>query len=197
MLLLIVIVVSMAGITVFTRPDAAFTLQGAEVSPPQKAAELLLDDQFGQPFRVADHRGKVLLMYFGYTTCPDLCPTTLSDFITIKQELGAASEGVEYIFVTVDPDRDSPERIQQYLGFFDPTFIGLSGDDETTDLAKTGYGVFSQRVEQPDSATGYLVDHTSLIYVVDRDGNLRVTYPYGTDPVLIAGDVRHLIQPAS
>jgi protein SCO1/2 len=107
--------------------------------------------------------------------------------------LGDDAGDVQFVLVTVDLERDTADRLKQYLEFFDPGFIGLWGDEAQIEEVKAGYGVVATRVEYPDSATGYLVDHTSLIYVIDSDGNLRVTYPYGFDPGSIADDIRHLI----
>jgi protein SCO1/2 len=185
--------IAIAATTIWmtTRTDA-YEFKGGEITPPQAAAPLDLTDQNGQPFTLSQEEGNVLLVYFGYTTCPDLCPTTLIDFATVKDELGEDGANVLYVLVTFDPERDTTERLHEYLGFFDPTFIGLRGDDAQTESVKQAYGVTTKRVEYPNSATGYLIDHTALIYVIDTDGRLRLTYPYGTDPMAIVEDVRHL-----
>ena len=171
----------------------SYEFKGGELKPAAAAAPIELTDQFGQPFSLDQLNGQVALIYFGYTTCPDLCPTTLSDFSAIKEMLGEDAEQLEFVMITVDPDRDTEERLQQYLNFFDPDFVGLYGDEQQTEAVKAGYGVVATTVDYPDSATGYLVDHTSLIYVVDADGKLRLTFPYGFDPESIAEDIRHLI----
>lgn len=170
-----------------------YQFKGGELSPAAAAAPLDLTDQFGHPFTLERVQGEVTLVYFGYTTCPDLCPTTLSDFIAVKEMLGDDAGAVNFVLVSVDPERDTQERLAEYLGFFDSEFIGLRGTGEETEAAKAGYGVVATRVEYPDSATGYLVDHTSLIYVIDTEGKLRLTYPYGFDPESIAEDIRHLV----
>ena len=192
MALLAVLIISSVALTACIR-DEPYQFKGGELSPPEAAGALDLVDQNGDPFSLADVEGQVSLIYFGYTTCPDLCPTTLSDFTAVKNELGDDADKVNFIMVTVDPERDSIERLKQYLGFFDPEFIGLRGDLEQTELVKSEYGVIATKVEYPDSATGYLVDHTSLIYVIDREGRLRLTYPYGFSPESIVEDVRQLI----
>jgi protein SCO1/2 len=171
----------------------SYRFTGGEIKPAQAAAPLNLTDQDGNAFTLDQWDGKVALIYFGYTTCPDLCPTTLSDFTAVKEELGEKAQNVRFSLVSVDPERDTPNRLKEYLGFFDPDFIGLTGTPEQVDEVKRGYGVVALKVEQPESATGYLVDHTSLIYVIDRDGKLRLTFPYGADPADIAEDVRHLL----
>lgn len=170
-----------------------YRFAGGEITIAQAAAPLDLIDQDGQPFSLDQLKGNVILLYFGYTTCPDLCPTTLSDFMAVKDGLGDRADKVKFLMVTVDPARDSTARLKEYLGFFDPGFIGLRGDDAQTELVKQEYGVVATRVDYPDSAVGYLVDHTSLIYVIDDDGRFRLTYSYGTDPALIVPDIEHLL----
>src|SRR5688572_2410723 len=174
-------------------PGESYKYHGGVLDPVKAAPPLDLTDQHGQPFSLTTAEEKVRLLYFGYTTCPDFCPTTLTDFLTVKEELGDEANEVEFILVTVDPERDTQARLQEYLDFFDPEFVGLRGDQSQTDAALRGYGVFAQKSEQPGSATGYLVDHSTLIYVLDEKGNLRLTYAYGTDPADITVDVRHLL----
>jgi protein SCO1/2 len=173
--------------------DEPYAFAGGEIKPARAAAPIDLVDFNAQPFTLEAVEGDVVLLYFGYTTCPDLCPTTLSDFMAIKAGLGDEAESVRFVMVSVDPERDTAARLKEYLGFFDPDFIGLRGDEAQTEQVKLGWGVVANRVEYPESATRYLVDHTSLIYLIDPDGKLRVTYPYGTDPTLIEQDVRHLL----
>lgn len=192
--LLAILVVAVAGIVYWaTNRTEAYEFNGGELIPPAAAPALDLTDQQGKPFTLAQEAGKVTLIYFGYTTCPDLCPTTLNDFGIVKDDLGAAAEQVDFVMVTFDPERDTQERLNQYLAFFDPAFVGLRGDDAQTQQFLQDYGVTIKRVEYPNSSTGYLIDHTALIYVIDKEGRLRLTYPYGTDPLLIAEDVQHLV----
>jgi len=176
-----------------TNRTEAYEFNGGEISPAATAPDLALTDQHGDPYSLAQEEGKVALIYFGYTTCPDLCPTTLNDFAIVKEDLGDEADEVEFIMVTFDPERDTQARMREYLNFFDPDFIGLRGDDAQTEQFLKDYGVTIKRVEYPNSSTGYLIDHTALIYVIDKEGKLRLTYPYGTDPAMITEDVQHLI----
>lgn len=187
--------VALAALVAVVIPNRqpAYAFHGGEYLPPAVAPALDLLDQNGQPFSLADERGNVVLVYFGYTTCPDLCPTTLSDFQVVKDDLGADAGRTRFVLVTFDPERDTQQRLQEYLAFFDPDFIGLRGDNDQTAALTRAYGVTVKRVEYPESATGYLLDHTALIYAVDTDGRLRLAFPYGTDPALVAQDVRHLL----
>ena len=193
---LIAIVALIAGGIIYwsTNQSEAYQFNGGEISPPAAAPALELSDQNGEAFTLAQDEGNVSLIYFGYTTCPDLCPTTLNDFAIVKEELGEeAASDVDFIMVTFDPERDTQARMKEYLNFFDPEFIGLRGDDAQTQQFLKDYGVTIKRVEYPNSSTGYLIDHTALIYVIDKEGRLRLTYPYGTDPAMIAEDVQHLV----
>lgn len=175
-----------------TNRSDAYEFNGGQISPAQAAPPLDLTDQQGEPFTLAQEDGKVALVYFGYTTCPDLCPTTLNDFAIVKDDLGDQSADVDFVFVTFDPERDTQDRMKQYLEFFDPAFIGLRGDDEQTQQVLQEYGVTTKRKEYPNSSTKYLFDHSALIYVIDKEGKLRLTYPYGTDPAMIAEDIEYL-----
>lgn len=181
------------GVWYANRPEP-YAFHGGALSPPAAAPAIALTDQDGQPFSLEELKGKATLLYFGYTTCPDLCPTTLSDFMVVKEELGPLAGRTAYAMVTIDPERDSEARLKEYLAFFDPEFIGLTGPQAEITAVEQAYGVTTRRVEYPDSATGYLMDHSALIYLIDPEGNLRVTYPYGTDPTGIAADVRHLLE---
>jgi protein SCO1/2 len=171
----------------------SYAFKGGEIKNPTTAPALTLMDQDGNSFSLDQVKGQVVVVYFGYTTCPDLCPTTLSDFTAIRTTLGDKSGRVRFVLVTVDPERDTPARLKQYLNFFDPTFIGLTGSQEQLTPVERGYGVVAKRVEHPGSKTGYLMDHSSLIYVIDAKGRLKLTYGYGTDPAVITDDVRHLL----
>ncbi|MCC6790615.1 MAG: SCO family protein [Thermomicrobiales bacterium] len=170
-----------------------YAFAGGEITPARAAAPIDLIDQNGQPFSLDSVKGDVVLVYFGYTTCPDLCPTTLSDFTAIKTGLGDEADKVKFVMVTIDPERDTTARLFEYLGFFDADFVGLRGEQAQLEPVMQAYGVVANRVEYPESATKYLMDHTSLIYLIDPDGRLRVTYAYGTDPALIEQDVRHFL----
>ncbi len=182
--------VGLAACGPFGEDDYAF--QGTELEPPNPAPALDLTDQSGQPFSLDQLEGKAVLLFFGFTNCPDVCPLTLSDFGAVRAELGEQAEDVAVVFVTVDPARDTPERMAEYLQFFDASYIGLTGTDEQIAAAAQGYGVYYQ-AQESDSTLGYLVDHTAGSFVIDPDGNYRLLYAYGTDPAIIAEDVRHLL----
>jgi protein SCO1/2 len=170
-----------------------YEFKGGVLLPESAAPAFQLTDQYGQPWSMEEQTGKVVLLYFGYTTCPDACPTTLSDWIEIKRLLGDQAEKVEFVMVTVDPERDTVEKLNEYMAFFDPEFRGLTGDPETLANINMEYGIMAVREEFPDSATKYLMNHTTSFWVVDTEGTLRLSFAHGTDPEIVAEDVRHLL----
>ena len=170
-----------------------YTYQGSLIDPPVPAADFELTDQHGQTFRLSDQRGKVVLIFFGYTHCPDVCPVTLSEFKLIKSKLGNQADEVSFVFITVDPERDTLEKLGDHLANFDAGFIGLSGDRSSLEEVWMSFGVY-QAKQETSSAAGYLVDHTARVYAIDVDGNWRLTYPFGMESDKLFQDVRHLIQ---
>lgn len=168
-----------------------YEYQGVVIDPPVQAADFTLTDQNGQPYRLSDQRGKVVLIYFGYTHCPDVCPITLSDYKRIKAGLGKQAEQVQFVFITVDPERDTVAHLHTYLANFDPGFTGLTGDRATLEPVWKAYGVYQQK-QETGSAAGYLVDHTSRIYTIDPQGNWRINYPFGMETDKIVTDLQHL-----
>lgn len=169
-----------------------YTFRGSLIDPPVQAADFELSDQHGQPFRLSDQDGQVVLLFFGYTHCPDVCPLTLSDFKLIKSDLGDQADRVRFVFVTVDPERDTREVIGQYMQNFDPDFIGLTADRATLEQVWKDYGVY-QAKQDVGSAAGYLVDHTARTYLVDQQGNWRLTYPFEMEYGDISKDIRYLL----
>ena len=169
-------------------------LRGSVIEPAMPAAEISLTDQNGQPFRLADHRGKVVLLFFGYTYCPDVCPATMAELRAARAMLKPEDAArVQVVFITVDPARDTAASIQEYVSRFDPAFLGLSGTEAELSAVWQAYGVFRE-IEQSDSVAGYLVAHTSRVYVVDVNGNLSLSFAFGTPPADVANDLRILLK---
>ncbi len=167
---------------------------GTAIEPPKELADFTLpSSQGGQPLSLSDLRGKPVLLYFGYTFCPDVCPTTLSEFTRVKQDLGDAAEQLTVLMVSVDPQRDTPAVMERYMTAFDPSFIGMTGDDATLRKIGPDYGVFYQRHNVEGSSAAYLVDHSAAAYLIDKQGRLRMVYSYGTPHTVMAPDVQRLI----
>jgi protein SCO1/2 len=172
--------------------DAGYTYQGTLIDPPISATDFTLTNQNGGTFRLSDQRGKFVLIFFGYTHCTDVCPATLLNFKRVKTMLGDQAQHVEFVFITVDPERDSPEALRQDLANYDPSFVGLTGT--RPELAKVwkAYGVYQAKVD--NGTPDYSVDHTSIVYVIDPQGNWRMTYPFGMDAGKITSDLQHMIK---
>lgn len=193
---LILAVAGILGIVLFVWAFAFATpyeLHGSEITSDISAPPILFNHGDGTSFELAALRGRIVLVFFGYTSCPDVCPTTLSDMKQIKADLGENAELVDFVFVTVDPQRDTPERTQKYASGFDQAFIGLSGSETDLEPVWQGYGVY-RKIQESQSAAGYLVDHSARVYLVDKANRLRVTYAYGTPVEDIADDIRFLLK---
>ncbi len=181
------------GIAIGLTLNQNHTFHGVIYENPKQAPELSLISFENQPFDLADQKGKIVLLFFGYTSCPDVCPSTLSDMKRVLSSLEDDSEFVQVLFVTVDPERDTIDKLRSYLVLFDPTFIGLTGSLE--DLVKVwgDFGVIREIDTSNQSAAGYLVNHTSRIYLIDQASRLLITYGFGTFPEDIAKDVAYLL----
>ncbi len=175
---LLVLIGVVIAVAVFIPKTESF--RGTLYDPALPAPEFELTQGNGSSFRLSEQRGDVVLLFFGYTSCPDVCPTTLSEMKRVMADLGADAERVQIVFVTVDPQRDTPQKLKEYVSIFNPTFIGLSGSMEELEKVWSDFGVYREEEELPNSATGYLVNHTARVYLIDRDGNLRLSYSYGT-----------------
>lgn len=169
------------------------TFAGATLDPPQAVADFTLDAEGDSPVSLSDFRGQYVLLYFGYTFCPDFCPTAMSAMARARAEMGDAAYRVQGMMVTVDPERDTADVMGQYVRAFDPTFIGLTGDKAAIDAAGAPFGLFYQ-MHEGSEATDYLVDHSTRTYLIDPEGNLRVAYAHGTPAADIAADLLWLIE---
>ena len=179
----------------------------AQQEPERSAADLMdvlmwnrepvggpfaLVDQAGTPRTDTDFRGKLLLLYFGFTFCPDVCPTDLQSIGLAIDQLGTSGEGVQPVFVTLDPDRDTPQHLANYVPFFHPRLIGLTGDASSIRQAARAYKVYYAKV--PTSENDYTVDHSGYIYLMDRAGQYLGFFPPGTPPDRMADVIRPLLK---
>ena len=173
----------------------ALTPARAEDAPPRSAAEIMdilmwnrepvggpfeLIDQTGRTRSERDFRGRLMLVYFGFTGCPDVCPTDLQAIGLAMEKLGADADSVQPLFVTVDPERDTPEHLAEYLPLFHPRLIGLTGSAEAIRRAANAYKVYYAKVSLGNDPSSYTIDHTAYIYLMDRDGNYLGFFPPGT-----------------
>ncbi len=165
---------------------------GVDVTGMEAGQALRLDDTEGRRRTLADFRGKVVAVTFGYTQCPDVCPTTLHDWAEATKKLGADGSRVQLLFVTVDPARDTAARLGEYVHAFDPRFVGLRGDEKAIDNVKQDFRIYAE-VRPGKTPDSYTVDHASQVFVFDPAGKLRLMEPAGTSPDDIASDVRALL----
>lgn len=156
--------------------------------------DFALTDQDGASFRLSDLDGSLKLFYFGYTNCPDICPTTMVDWRDAKRILGEDAASVRFVMVTVDPAQDTPPVLKRFLGLFDPGFIGLTGDARDLASVWAHFGVQVQRIELPESATGHSISHSAAIWVVDGERNLVMKFSFDATPEDIAAGVRQLLR---
>ena len=183
------VAVLLVGFQFIQRPH---TYRGSLIDPPVPAADFELTDQNGQKFRLSDQDGEIILLFFGYSNCPDVCPLTMSEYKQMKEMLGEQADQVRFVFVTVDPERDTQARLSEYVNAFDPEIIGLTGSRTELEPVWKSYGVY-QAKQETGSAAGYTVDHTSRTYLIDQDGNWRLTYPFEMEKEDILSDVRYLL----
>ena len=164
-----------------------------EIQSTQPVTNFTLTGPGEQPVSLVDFRGKVVMIYFGYTFCPDACPATMAELSDALEILGNRREDVQVLMITVDPERDTAEVLEQYLAFFDESFIGLTGTPDELIAVTAPMGIFFERHEGT-AASGYLVDHTATVAVLDKDGKLRLIYPFGVTGEEMAADLKYLVR---
>ena len=170
---------------------------GVDVTGADLGRELSLPDVEGRPRTLADFAGKVVVVFFGYTHCPDVCPTTMAELAAIKQALGTDGARLQAVFVTVDPERDTAERLKRYVTGFDPAFVALRGTPEQTTVAAKSFKVFYAKVPaKGGDAQSYTVDHTAGSYVFDAKGRLRLFERYGTPAEALKADLKRVLEGA-
>jgi len=166
--------------------------RGTDITGAPYGAKFVLTDHKGVERRLADFRGKVVTLFFGYTQCPDVCPTNMTTMAEVMKLLGDEAKRVQVLFVTVDPERDTRELLAEYVPAFDPDFLGLRGDEAATRVAAQEFKIFYQKVPG-QTAGSYTMDHSAGTYLLDPAGRLRVYVKHGETPEAIAHDVRLLL----
>lgn len=169
--------------------------RNADVTGAAFARDFTLVDPQGRTRTLADWRGKAVVVFFGYTQCPDVCPTALGTLAEARKRLGAEGEKVQGLFVTVDPERDTPELLRNYVPAFDPTFVGLRGDAAATEKAAKEFKVLYRKVPGATPDT-YTMDHSAGMFVFDPQGRLRLFVSHGASAEALAHDLRELLRDA-
>ena len=160
----------------------------------QPAPDFRLTDQSGKPFRLHDQTGNEVVLFFGYTHCPDVCPTTLATIAQAYRHLSTSDRArVRVVFVTVDPTRDTPSILKRYVHLFDPSFVGLTGTKSALETVERAYHVWAQQLPNTGSSAGYLVAHSSNVYLIDAQGRERVLHDWNDSRSAIASDMRKVL----
>jgi protein SCO1 len=168
------------------------SFKSVDVTGAEFGRELSLTDHTGKPRTLADFKGKVVAVFFGFTRCPDVCPTTLAEMKLVKERLGADGDKLQVLFVTIDPERDTPELLAKYVPAFDPTFLGLYGNAEATAKTAKEFKVFYQKApgSSPDN---YSMDHTAATFIYDPQGRLRLFAKHAMGADALVQDIKQLL----
>jgi protein SCO1/2 len=167
--------------------------KSSDVTGATFGRDFQLNDATGKPRTLADFRGKAVVIFFGYTHCPDVCPTTLAELAEVMRQLGPDADRVQVLFVTIDPERDTSQLLAQYVPAFDPRFMGLRGDAAATERTAKEFKIIYQK--QPGATPGsYTMDHSAGTYIFDPKGRLRLYVSYGQGPEVFAHDLRELLK---
>ena len=170
--------------------NAEFKFNGSDISNANLNSSFELLSHTGEIKKITDFKGSVVAIFFGFTHCPDICPTSMQELKFIKESLGKQSDKLQVIFITLDPERYNQSLLNSYVPSFDKSFIGLTGSQEDINRVASQYKIFHMKVGEGDS---YTIDHSSGIYIIDKDGKIRVRHPYGSKVESIIEDIQHLI----
>ena len=184
-------VLALAGLMGCSPEKPAF--KGVDITGADYAKDFALADQNGQTRTIKDFAGKLVVVFFGYTQCPDVCPTTLQELQEVRRLLGADGEKLQAVFITVDPERDTAELLKAYIANFDPSFLALRPTPEQLQPLLKDYKIYAKKVEGK-SATSYTMDHSAQSYMYDPQGRLRLYNRYGSSAQALADDARLLLQ---
>ncbi len=182
-----------AGLVACSPDKPAF--KGVDITGAEYAKDFALPDQNGQVRSLKDFAGKAVVVFFGYTQCPDVCPTTLQELQQVKRLLGADGDRLQAVFVTVDPERDTAELLKAYMESFDPSFVALRPGPEQLQALLKDFKIYAKKVEGK-TATSYTMDHSAQSYIYDPQGRLRLYSRYGSGPQAMADDLRLLLKGA-
>ena len=171
-------------------PKAAFT--AVDVTGADYARDFALTDQHGKARTLADFKGKVVAVFFGFTQCPDVCPTTLAELAEVKRQLGADGDKLQAVLISVDPERDTPELLAAYMENFDPSFIGLRPSMEQLPVVAKDFKVYYKKVEGKTPGS-YSMDHSAGTYLFDPQGRLRLYSRYGAGNAALLADIQLLL----
>ncbi len=171
---ILLVVILLSSLAACSPPE----FKGTSMPEPLPVKDFTLTAKGDTPVSLSDFEDKIVLLYFGYTFCPDVCPTSMADLAKVQREIDDAGEDIQVIMVSVDPERDTPDKLAEYVEHFHPTFIGLTGTPEEIDEAGERYGLHYE-IHEGTAASGYLIDHTARIYLI-QDGMYSHSFGFGT-----------------
>jgi protein SCO1/2 len=186
-----ILIILLSLISACEKPEMPSPFHAKDISWKHGHAEFRLVDFNGKPHSLSDFRGKVVVLFFGYTHCPLICPTTLADLAQVMRQLGKDANRVQVLFVTLDPERDSPEVLAQFVPSFNSSFLGLYGNAQATSQAAKAFGVKYEK--QYDKHGSYTLDHSDRSYLIGLGGKPMLLSPYGQRVDLLAQDIRLLL----
>ena len=172
---------------------AAEQFKSGVFEPPRVAPEFQLQGSNGAQVALSRYKGKVVVIAFGFSHCPKICPVTLGKLSQVWKDLGPQANDLQMLFISVDPARDTPERLREWVTIFNPSFIGLTGAEQQLAKVREIYGVVAKKAVSENEKLGYEVHHSSSLYVVDREGKLRVLIPFGTAAADVVHDLKILL----
>jgi len=184
--------VSLLGCDQIGLPSSKTSFKGVDITGAEYARSLSLPDQNGQPRTLAEFKGKVVVVFFGYTQCPDVCPTTMVELAQVKKSLGKDGDKLQGVFVSIDPERDTPAILKPYMASFDPSFVALRGTPDQTTAAAKEFKVFYAKVPGQQEGS-YTMDHTAGSYVLDANGKVRLFERYGIGVEALSADIKALM----
>ena len=188
--LLLLAILAIGVLTACSERKATLQFKSTDITGTTIGGDFAMTDHTGQPRKLSDYKGKIVLLFFGFTHCPDVCPTTLSEAAGAMKVLGERSKDVQVLFVTVDPERDTQALLAQYVPAFDPRFVALRGTREELEAAARQFKVYYEKVPTPGT---YTMNHTAGTFVLDRQGRLRLLIPYGAGVDVVSHDVAQLL----
>ena len=171
--------------------SAAGEFKAGVFDPPRLAPDFELPGTHGKPLKIGDYRGKIVVLGFGFTHCPEVCPMTLATLAAARKELGEAAADVQIIWITVDPERDDADRLGKYVTAFDPGFVGGTGTEAQLAAVRKDYGIAAAKIKNEGQPDGW--SHSAFTYLIDRDGKLRALMPYGHPAADFVNDLRLLL----
>jgi protein SCO1/2 len=170
------------------------TFRSGAFDPPRAAPDFELDGSNGSRIHLHDYLGKVIVLEFGFTQCTQVCPLTLAKLAKVEEQLGVAAQEVQVVYVTVDPKRDTAERLREYLGAFNRSFVGATGAPDALEAVRDAYGILAKEAPGPTAEAPYQVNHSSFLYLIDRNARIRALVPFGQAAEDIVDDIRLLLR---